>query len=388
MGLLDGLLDVNNPQTLQALRLLATRKGELGGLLGQFGQEADQRKQREMQEQIQRQQMEARAMEMEQMRRQQADQEQIRGLGQRAFAPNQNLVHGDDEGNSMPSSGGGGLPEFTQGMMGIDPFRGIGLQQQQEAQRLAQAKLNEPKMAFAPNGVAVNMRALQPGQNFEKQPDWMNPAYQDFMMKKAAAGASRVNVDTRQETEFAKAVGKKQGEEYSDLMVSDAQANSKLNKLNRLDSLLASSGNTGKLTPATMELKAVADSLGFKVDSKLPFQQAAAALSNEIALELRNPSGGAGMPGALSDRDREFLQAMVPNVAKTPEGNKILLDTAKKLEQRKKEVAKLAREYRQKTGRFDEGFYQVLSEYSAKHPLFDSGPVQSGDGWSVQEVKR
>ena len=30
----------------------------------------------------------------------------------------------------MPSSGGGGMPEFAQGMMGIDPMRGIGLQSQ------------------------------------------------------------------------------------------------------------------------------------------------------------------------------------------------------------------------------------------------------------------
>lgn len=228
----------------------------------------------------------------------------------------------------------------------------------------------QPRMTFAPNGQVVDMNSLQPGANFAKQPDWKDPEYQAFQLKRAATSAPQVNVNTKQETEFGKALGKQQGEDYAALMKSDASASSQLNKLSRLESLLASSGKTGKLTPATMELKSVAESLGFKVDPRLPFQQAAQALSSEIALGLRNPAGGAGMPGALSDKDREFLQNMVPNLAKTPEGNKMLLETAKKLAQREKEVAKLARQYRQQTGRFDEGFYEVLGQFSAKNPLF------------------
>jgi hypothetical protein len=90
----------------------------------------------------------------------------------------------------------------------------------------------------------------------------------------------------------------------------------------------------------------------------------------EMALEMRNPSGGAGMPGALSDSDRRYLQEMVPSLSKTAEGNKIMIDTAKKLAQREKDVAKLARDYKKQTGRFDEGFNQVLSDYSEKNPLF------------------
>lgn len=125
-----GLLDFNNPEVLNALRLMSAHKGELTGLLGQFAVEAEARKRSGLQEQEQRRLQEAHQMQMEQARRLQAEQEQIKGLGQRAFAPNQNLVQNDDEGYAMPSSGGGGLPEFAQGMMGIDPMRGIGLQSQ------------------------------------------------------------------------------------------------------------------------------------------------------------------------------------------------------------------------------------------------------------------
>jgi hypothetical protein len=325
------------------------------------------------------QQRRMREFTIKQAEEQRAQQGQMRSLAQSAFGPNPNLVAGDDQGNPMPQApGGGGMPEFAKGMMGIDPMTAISLMPKPE----------KPRMAFAPNGQAVDMNALAPGQNYGKQPDWKDPEYIKAQSQIRAAGAPRVTVDTRQENEFSKAVGKHQGEDYSNLMKSDAMASTQLNKLNRLEAMLSSSGKTGKLTPATMELKAVADSLGFKVDPNLPFQQAAQALSNEIALTLRNPSGGAGMPGALSDKDREFLTNMVPNLAKTPEGNKMLIDTQKKLVQREKEVARLARDYRKKNGKFDEGFYDELAQFSAKNPLFDSGGLSPDEQSELEQLRK
>jgi hypothetical protein len=92
-----------------------------------------------------------------------------------------------------------------------------------------------------------------------------------------------------------------------------------------------------------------------------------------MALQLRNPSGGAGMPGALSDRDVQFLRAMVPGLAKTPEGNKLIIETARKLSQREIQVAQLARDYRKKKGQLDEGFYDQLKVFSDANPLFETG---------------
>ncbi|MDE2441944.1 MAG: hypothetical protein KGP14_13050, partial [Betaproteobacteria bacterium] len=102
-----------------------------------------------------------------------------------------------------------------------------------------------------------------------------------------------------------------------------------------------------------------------------PAKQAFQALSGEIALSLRNPSGGAGMPGALSDKDLTFLQSMTPDLGKTTEGNKLIIDTARKLATRDQEVAKMARDYRKKNGQFDEGFFDQLAAYSDKHPLYE-----------------
>jgi hypothetical protein len=154
-------------------------------------------------------------------------------------------------------------------------------------------------------------------------------------------------------------------------------AASKISRLDRLDQLLEGV-TTGKLTPAMTQVSALADSLGIKLDPKLGAKQAVQALSNEVALQLRNPSGGAGMPGALSDKDREFLVSMTPGLANTAEGNKLIIESARKLAKRELDVARLARDYRQRKGQMDEGFYQELAQFSAANPLFGGDAIPGG----------
>lgn len=188
-------------------------------------------------------------------------------------------------------------------------------------------------------------------------------------VQRRRASAQQVNVNTKQETKEAQTVGEEFGKQYAAVVKAGADAPTKLSKLDRMEQL-AQGVQTGKLTPAITQVTAIAESLGFKVDPKLGAKQGLEALSNEIALQLRNPSGGAGMPGAMSDKDREFLVSMTPGLAKTPEGNRLIIETARKLAKRDQEVAKLAREYRRKNGSMDEGFYDELAEFSAKNPLF------------------
>ncbi|MBN9321363.1 MAG: hypothetical protein J0H24_04510, partial [Delftia acidovorans] len=111
-------------------------------------------------------------------------------------------------------------------------------------------------------------------------------------------------------------------------------------------------------------------------------------LSGEIALELRNPSGGAGMPGAMSDADRQFLQNMVPGLQTTPQGRTLMLDTAKRLAQRDIDVARLAREYRRRNGQIDEGFYEELARFSEANPLFSQkNQAGGGNGMKIRRVR-
>lgn len=187
------------------------------------------------------------------------------------------------------------------------------------------------------------------------------------------APSTQVNVDLKQESKEAGVVGEGFGKQFMHMQDAAVSASNKLNKYARLESLM-DGVQTGKLAPSMTQLQAIAKDLGFEVDPTLGAKQAIASLSNELALELRNPSGGAGMPGAMSDSDRAFLVEMVPGLSKTPEGNKLILEYAKKIAKRDQDVAKLARDYRKKNKHMDEGFYDVLQAFSDKNPLFPQGP--------------
>jgi hypothetical protein len=172
-----------------------------------------------------------------------------------------------------------------------------------------------------------------------------------------------------EEKQEAKTVGAGFGEQYLESQKAGRNAITKIGKLDRMESLLKGM-TTGKLTPAITQIQAVADAFGVKIDSTLGAKQALIALSNEIALDFRNPAGGAGMPGNLSNYDLQFLRSMPPDLAKTTEGNHLIIQTARAIAERDQHTSRMARDYRKKHGHIDEGFYDEMSDYAEAHPLF------------------
>ena len=80
------------------------------------------------------------------------------------------------------------------------------------------------------------------------------------------------------------------------------------------------------------------------------------ALGNQLALRLRDPSNGAGMPGSLSDSDRQFLKSMSISLGNSPEANRQLVQYYLKLQQKNLAREELRQQYVSKTGRLDEGW--------------------------------
>jgi len=208
--------------------------------------------------------------------------------------------------------------------------------------------------------------------------------WNEIELGRKKAGATRVSqtVTTREETEEAKAVGKGQGERYNEIIKAGDTGIKNKSQYSRLEQLLEGV-NTGKLTPAGTQVAAVANSLGLNIDKNLGNKQAAVALTNMLALELRNPAGGAGMPGAMSDKDREFLTASVPSLSQSPEGNKLMIQYAKAIAQRNIDVARLATAYRRKNKTLDIGFNDELAAWSESHPLFTTEAKPSPSAPSV-----
>lgn len=180
-----------------------------------------------------------------------------------------------------------------------------------------------------------------------------------------------------QETAESKKVGEFMGETYNDLQKSALDAPKKKASLDRLENLLTKpyTGPGGEAANTfNRGLYGAGKAAGFDVsglEEKIGSAEAAKALAGQMALELRNPAGGAGMPGAMSDADREFLKSMVPALATTPEGRAMTLETKRRLIDRDAAVAKIARDYRKKNGHVDEGLFEELQNYSDKNPLFN-----------------
>lgn len=195
------------------------------------------------------------------------------------------------------------------------------------------------------------------------------------------APAPSATVVNKQETEFGKAVGKEMGQMYAGLLQSDMNAPATVSKYQRLSSLLSQS-NPGKFKGTTTEIKAAAKGLGIDLEAigvkdDVAPAQAARSLANQLALELRNPAGGAGMPGAMSDKDREFLVQMIPSLESDPGAISKMIEYRVKLAQREQKVARMARDYRRKNNRFDEGFFDELKDWADRNPLFSEGGVSA-----------
>ena len=208
--------------------------------------------------------------------------------------------------------------------------------------------------------------------------DRNGPLAQELRRKYAerVGGGATVNVDNRAESAFAVELAKSQAETYTSVMKGAASAPGDNARLDRLNQLLEGV-QTGKYATSLMELqKGLRTILGdnaptiFGKAADIAQAEAAAALSNEIALTLRNPAGGAGMPGAMSDSDRQFLASMVPGLETTEPGRRLMIETKKRLNNRRVEEARLIREYMRANGGKLDGWEIHVAEWAEKNPLF------------------
>lgn len=157
-----------------------------------------------------------------------------------------------------------------------------------------------------------------------------------------------------------------------DAMQKGAMSNTaKIAKFERVGNLLKDYDG-GKMAQTGFELARFGTSLGVTIDPKLPNKEAAVALANEVALDLRSTADGGGMPGALSDADREFLRSMTPQLGQTAEGRKKVIESRVAVWKREQKVAEMARQYRQKHGTVDEDFFNQLQAWSNRNPIFNA----------------
>lgn len=269
-----------------------------------------------------------------------------------------------DKRTGSPVKGGAGInPQGfgyetslgPNGRISVAPMQGAaatyGLQQQiGEQAKAAQDLVTVPATAPGQPPRYASRASLLQGN----QPAGMSPT--------VAAGAT---ADAAQQTE----VSKNFGDIYNKLQNASMQNPAKMANLQRVGTLL-SGHEGGTFSGTAMDIARAGNSLGIKIDAKLPAKEAAVALANGVALENRSTASGTGMPGSMSDKDLSFLQGMSPNLSQTDAGRKLIIDSRVKVMERENQVARMARQYRQKHGKLDDDFFGQLQEWSNRNALF------------------
>jgi hypothetical protein len=373
------------------LQLLASRQPRFSQALGEAGMGAMQAYEGAQRNQQQRQ---AREMELQRVRR-----EQERQAAAQAWA--QSLPSPEMLASQQALAGGGGpTVANAQRMPAVDPrlqalhgglragavspteylgaafptqrapeFKVVGdALVQVGPQGVSEAYRATPKPAAPPSSVAEYQFAKQQGYG---------GTYEQWVKEKAAAGASRVQVDAGQrfENAYSAAQGKAFSEQMDAINTAGFRAPTQIRKLERMEQLLAGVDG-GRFSPTGLEVASALNSMGLKVDPNLGNKEASQALAREIAGGFRQPG-----TGPMTDKDFENFLLQVPDLSKSSEGRAQITRTMRAALNRDMAIAKKAREYERRKGRLDAGFFDEVSQFIAENPV-----VGDMSGWQGQDL--
>lgn len=176
-----------------------------------------------------------------------------------------------------------------------------------------------------------------------------------------------VNLDMSGKQAFSKELAQEQAKIYGESQKAAADAGDVLSSLDQLEAILPEV-NTGILAPAEKLAGAAIEAVGGKAGKFGLSDPAKAeqfeAVSNKLALMARQ-----GMPGAMSDADRQFLVNSVANLGKRPEANQEIIANFRKAAQRVQEKAIAQDRWVQQNGSLT-GFNESWNKYVRENPLF------------------
>lgn len=249
--------------------------------------------------------------------------------------------------------------------------------------------VGEGSALVGPDGTVLHQQAPKPGElsaDFRTvlfangyDPDDMTPAqkkaaYQEWQAIQPKGSNPVVNVNLPGDTQ--EGMNKIGLGLYEQMDASATNAMGTLNSLGVMESLLQEGMPTGRLEAATTGLRGLGVSLGLMNEEEsrsLSQQQLFQAFGNRLALSQKD-----GMPGPLSDNDIKFLKEMVPSLANTVEGNRLMIEVLRRFEQRKIQMADLAEQYVQEKGNTI-GLRRHINSWATANPMSFSDLYNVGD---------
>lgn len=169
------------------------------------------------------------------------------------------------------------------------------------------------------------------------------------------------------EIERDKAQGRDFAEYGKNIINAGMTSRNILSQLDRVDTLLKDVGPTGDLKPLMAKLQSIGASMGLEPKSWTGPSEALAAIANNIAGGMRKPG-----TGAFTDKDFEVFLSQVPNLSKTPQGNKLIIETMRGFAQREKSISDiLTKEF---GGKYDNNAQVRIQQYIDENPVWKQQP--------------
>lgn len=265
---------------------------------------------------------------------------------------------------------------------------------QAELQREFTAEQNDlDRLDEAKRAEADRYKMLSPEQaeamGLDPKKQWQVSG--DNKVSEVGGGGTTVNVDMKGQTKYAEERGAGFAKAAQEIEKAGQSASSALTSLSVMENAMNDPGfYSGAGSEIVKQAKRVGAALGLDPDG-IDSMEAFNAQAKSAALDAMGGSLGTG----FSNADRDFVLDQVPTLDNTIPGNKRLIDIQKKLNQRKVDIAKRARDYEDRRGQIDNGFYDELSTWAEQNPLFPamttetprdgvSGTTTNGLNWSLK----
>ena len=207
----------------------------------------------------------------------------------------------------------------------------------------------------------------------------IDPGYLRDQVELKKAGAPSVNVDLKGQTAGAQESAKLDAKKLDGMRSQADAAAGALDDINTVEGWLKGL-DTGSLAPEKLAAQKFLGGLGINTNifgSKEQVAKAEAALTivNQMALKLRNPESGLGMPGAMSDKDLAFLKQSTVGLETTEPGRNLIIDLTRRAASRRMEIARMADEFYYQNDNSFKGWPQFLKQWRDANPLFSDADI-------------
>lgn len=179
---------------------------------------------------------------------------------------------------------------------------------------------------------------------------------------------------------FAGQMGIDFAKDYQGIRASAKNAQDLMGQYDLVQKALDAGLETGATADAVNSARKIGLAMGLDVDEKkIQGAELIKSVANQMALTMRNPESGMGMPGSLSDKDISFLKQANVGIDTTTGGNRLLIDTYKRVQQRRIEISKLANAYVKKHGQLDAEFADTVTAFNEANPMFEDMEIPGSD---------